>query len=45
MIAKALVLEFDANDDIEEEDGFDHNFLELNVTKEESLTPQKRHSL
>ena len=45
MIARALVLEFEANDEIEEEDGMDPNFLELDITKESSLTPQKRYSL
>ena len=45
MIARALVLEFEANNEIEEDDGLDHNFLELDITKEDSLSPQKRHSL
>ena len=45
MIARALVLEFEANDEIKEDDGLDHNFLELDITKEDSLSPQKRHSL
>ena len=45
MIARALVLEFEANNEIEEDDGLNHDFLELEITKEDSLTPQKRHSL